>query len=104
MILHDSTPRSAHTLSALIGFLVLFAALIAGGTLATAGIEKFHDPTWTSGTAMIGFLTGAQFKATKTVTNPYPDVLAPIQSGNTAMIREHVGLITWVVPFGELLV
>jgi len=100
----DPTPRSARTLGALIGFLVLFAALIAGGTVANAGIEKLHDPAWTSGKAMIGFLKGAQFKATKTATNPYPDVLAPIQSANTAFISGHVGLISLLVPLGEIIV
>ncbi len=101
---HDTTPRSARPLSALIGFLVLFAALIAGGTVANAGIEKLNDPAWTSGKAMIGFLKGAQFKATKTVTNPYPDVLAPIQSINTAVIGGQVRLITWLVPLVEIIV
>ncbi len=100
----DPTSRSARTLGALIGFLVLFAALIAGGTVANAGIEKLHDPAWTSGKAMIGFLKGAQFKATKTSTNPYPDVLAPIQLANTAFISGHVGLISLLVPLGEIIV
>lgn len=102
--LHDTTARSARMLSALIGLLVLFATLIAGGTLAIAGVEKLHDPAWTSGGAMIGFLKGAQFKATRTATNPYPDVLAPIQAANTAFIGGHVALITWLVPRLEIVV
>lgn len=106
MTSHDTT-RSAHTLSALIGFLVLFATLMAGGILANAGREKLQDPTWTgakSGTAMIGFLKGAQFKATKTATNPYPDVLAPVQSANRAFIGGQVHLVSRLVPLGEIIV
>jgi hypothetical protein len=104
MTRHETTPRSVHTLSALIGALVLFAALIAGGTLANAGREKLHDPAWTSGTAMAGFLKGAQFKATKTVTNPYPDVLAPVQSLNTSVIGGQTRFITGLVPLAEIIV
>ncbi len=100
----DPTPRSARTLSALIGLLVLFAALVAGGTLASAGFEKFHDPTWTgaqSGTAITGFLMGAKFKATKTDRNPHPDVLAPVQALNTAFGAGHARLLSWLIPLGE---
>ena len=39
----DPTQRSARTFSALIGFLVLFAAIIAGGTLVNAGRETAPD-------------------------------------------------------------
>jgi hypothetical protein len=101
----EQTPRSAGILSALIGTLVLFAALIAGGTLASAGFEKLHDPRWTgaqSGAALTGFLTGAQFKATKTDKNPYPDVLAPVQELNVRVIAGHTRLVSWLIPLGEI--
>ena len=101
----DPTQRPARALSALIGFLVLFAALVAGGTLAKAGIEKSQDPAWVgaqSGVALTGFLKGAQFKATKTDKNPYPDVLAPVQALNAAFIAGNAPLFSRLVTLGEI--
>lgn len=101
----DPTPRSAHAFGALIGLLVIFAAIIAGGTLVNAGREKFHDPAWTgaqSGTALAGFLQGAQFKATRTERNLYPDVLAPVQRLNTTFIARHTRLFSWLTTLGEI--
>ena len=100
----DPTQRSSRTFSALIGFLVLFAAVIAGGTLANAGREKLNDPAWTgaqSGVALSGFLKGAEFKAIKTDRNPYPDVLAPVQALNKAVVAGQAGLFSWLIPLGE---
>ncbi len=102
----NSSQRSSRALSALIGFLVLFAVLIAGGTLLNSGREKLHDPTWMgaqSGTAITGFLRGAQFKATKTEKNPYPDVLAPVQALNAGFVAEHTRLFSWLVLLGEII-
>src|SRR5665213_3225835 len=96
--------RSPRALSALIGFIVLFAALSAGLTFAEAAWEKVYDPTWLgsqSGVAMNGFLFGAEFKATKTVKNPYPDVMPAIQSMNHTFVSGHIRLISWLVLLGE---
>ncbi len=101
----NSSQRSSRALSALIGFLVLFAVLIAGGTLVNSGREKLHNPTWIgaqSGTAITGFLRGAQFKATKTEKNPYPDVLAPVQALNAGFVVNHTRLFSWLVLLGEI--
>ncbi len=100
----DPTQRSARALSALIGFLVLFAALVAGGTLAHAGRHKLHDLAWTGAqsAALSGFLKGAEFKATKTDRNPYPDVLAPVQALNASVVAGNVRLISRLVPLGEI--
>jgi len=99
--------RSPRALSALIGFIVLFAALSAGLTFVESAWEKVYAPTWLgsqSGVAMNGFLLGAEFKATKTVKNPYPDVMPAIQSINHTFVSGHIRLISWLVLLGEGLV
>ncbi|HET9660941.1 MAG TPA: hypothetical protein VFP05_11470, partial [Thermomicrobiales bacterium] len=58
--------HSPIALSAFVGFIMLFAALMAGYTFVDAGHEKWGDAAWTgraSGVAIDGFLQGANAKS-----------------------------------------
>jgi thiosulfate dehydrogenase [quinone] large subunit len=99
--------RSTRALSALIGFIVLFAAINAGYLFVDAAWAKWNDPTWTghrAGTAISGFLTGADQKATPTAKNPHPDVLPKTRDLNNAVVKAHPRLFAWMVALGELCV
>ena len=67
---------SATALSAFIGFLVIFATITAGYDYFTAGRAKATEAVWIgdkAGTAITGFIKGADAKALKSPTNPTPD-------------------------------
>jgi len=93
-------------LSAFIGFIVLFSAVAAGYDYFTAGRAKAGAAVWTgsrAGTAIDGFLKGANAKATKSAQNPNPEVLPVVRDLNTSLFAKHVRLFSWLVVLGELL-
>ena len=97
--------REVRALSALIGTIALFATLHAGYTFVDSAVSKWNDPTWTghrAGTAISGFLNGAEQKATPSDKNPHPDVLPATRDLNHAFIRNHPRLFSWLVAIGEL--
>jgi len=97
---------SATALAAFIGFLVLFSACAAGFDYVTAGREKAGTPAWTGtqiGAGIDGFLKGANAKATKSATNPNPEVLPVARALNTGFFSHHEMLFSWMVVLGELL-
>lgn len=101
----STTRRSTRALSALIGFIVLFATLSAGYIFVDAAWAKWNDPAWTghrAGTAVSGFLSNADQKATKTDKNPRPDVLPKTRDLNNAFVKAHPRLFAWMVALGEL--
>lgn len=97
---------SSRALAALIGFIVLFATITAGYSFVDAAWAKWNDPTWTghqSGTAVTGFIKGAEQKAQKSDKNPHPDVLPATRDVNNAFFKKHAGFFAWMVALGELL-
>ena len=97
--------REVRALSAVIGAIALFATLHAGYTFVDSAISKWSDPTWTghrAGTAISGFLNGAEQKAIPSDKNPHPDVLPATRDVNHVVIRNHPRLFSWLVALGEL--
>ncbi|MGI8689091.1 MAG: hypothetical protein ACR2M3_10980 [Thermomicrobiales bacterium] len=107
--MHLSIPRarpSSRMLGALIGFVVLFAAITAGYSLVDAAQTKWQDPKWTgnhAGAALSGFLKGADQKAVKTDRNSFPDVLPAVHTVNDRLVATHASLFAWLVTLGESL-
>ncbi|MDQ2788019.1 MAG: hypothetical protein M3Y58_23820 [Chloroflexota bacterium] len=105
--MHPSIPRarpSSRMFSALIGFVVLFAAITAGYSLVDAAQTKWQDATWTgnhAGAALSGFLKGADKKATKTDPIAFPDVLPAMHTVNDRLFAAHAPLFAWLVTLGE---
>lgn len=100
------THPSSRALAALIGFIVLFATATAGYGFVDSAWQKWHDPAWTghqAGSAITGFLKGAEQKAAKSDKNPHPDVLPATRDVNNAFFKKHAGLFAWMVASGELL-
>jgi hypothetical protein len=90
----------------MIGFIVLFATITAGYSFVDAAWAKWNDPTWTghqAGTAITGFIKGAEQKAVKSDKNPHPDVLPATRDANNAFFKQHARLFAWMVALGELL-
>ena len=103
----SSAQRAPAALRGLVRFLALLAALSAGWTFVQAGWEKWDDPAWTgarAGTAMTGFMRGANAKAIKSERNPHPDVLPFMRAFNEGVVAGHTRLFSWLVVLGELLV
>lgn len=98
--------RSPVTLSALVGFIVLFSVLMAGYTFVDAGHEKLGNPAWTgasAGAAVGGFLQGANAKSIESATNPHPEVLPLAREVNQRLFGQHTRLFSWLTVAGELL-
>ncbi len=96
---------STAALSAFVGFLVIFAACTAGYDYFTAGRAKANEAVWIgdkAGTAITGFITGADAKALKSPTNPNPEVLPVVGSLNKSFIQ-HTKLFSYLVVLGEIL-
>jgi len=97
--------HSTAMLTAFIGFIVLFSACAAGYDYVTAGREKADTAVWTgtkTGVAIDGFLKGANAKATKSATNPNPEVLPVARDLNTGFFSAHEVLFSWLVVLGEI--
>lgn len=97
--------RSPAILSAFIGFLVIFSACTAGYDYYHAGREKAGGAVWIgdkAGTAITGFIKGADAKAVKSPQNPNPEVLPVARDLNKYFIN-HTKLFSWLVVLGEIL-
>jgi thiosulfate dehydrogenase [quinone] large subunit len=97
--------RSPAILSAFIGFLVIFSACTAGYDYYQAGKEKAGESVWIgdkAGTAITGFIKGADAKAVKSAQNPNPEVLPVARDLNTYFIN-HTKLFSYMVVLGEIL-
>jgi len=96
---------STAALSAFIGFLVIFAACTVGYDYFTAGRAKANEAVWVgdkAGTAITGFIKGADAKALKSPTNPNPEVLPVVGNLNKSFIQ-HTKLFSYLVVLGEIL-
>lgn len=98
--------HSPVALTAFVGFIMLFSAVMAGYGFVDAGREKWGDPVWTGGSAgaaIEGFLTGANAKSVKSARNPHPEVLPPTLVINQRVFSQHARLLSWLDVAGELL-
>jgi thiosulfate dehydrogenase [quinone] large subunit len=98
--------QSPVALSAFVGFIVLFSALMAGYMLFDAGQDKLGDAAWTgssAGAAIEGFLYGANAKSIEGPTNPYPEVSPLARDVNERLFNQHTRLFSWMTVAGELL-
>ena len=98
--------HSSVVLTAFVGFIMLFSALMAGYAFVEAGQEKWGNPAWTggsSGVAIEGFLKGADAKSIKSATNPYPEVKPLVRDVNQRLFSQHTRLFSWLTVGGELL-
>ena len=98
--------HSQITLSAFVGFIMLFSVLMAGYTFVEAGQEKWGDAAWTgssAGVAIEGFLQGADGKSIGSATNPYPEVFPLTRAINERLFSQHTRLFAWMTVGGELL-
>lgn len=98
--------HSQIALTAFVGFIVVFSALMAGYTFVDAGQEKLRDPAWTgsaSGAAIDGFLKGANHKSIESPTNPYPEVFPLTREINQELFSQHTRLFSWLTVGGERL-
>ncbi len=96
---------STAALSAFIGFLVIFAACTAGYEYFTAGRAKAGETVWVgdkAGTAITGFIKGANAKALKSPTNPNPEVL-PVAGHLNKVFIQHTKFFSYLVVLGEIL-
>ena len=96
---------SSAALSAFIGFLVIFAACTAGYDYFTAGRAKATEAVWIgdkAGTAITGFIKGADAKALKSPSNPNPEVL-PVAGHLNKYFIQHTRLFSYLVVLGEIL-
>jgi thiosulfate dehydrogenase [quinone] large subunit len=96
---------STAALSAFIGFLVIFAACTAGYDYFTAGRAKAGETVWIgdkAGTAIAGFIKGADAKALKSPTNPNPEVL-PVAGHLNKSFIQHTKFFSYLVVLGEIL-
>jgi thiosulfate dehydrogenase [quinone] large subunit len=104
--LRSSDRRAPVSLSAFVGFIMLFSALMAGYTFVSAGHEKWGDPAWTgnsAGIAIDGFLKGADAKSIESATNPHPEVSPIAREFNERVFSQHTRLFSWLTVGGELL-
>ena len=96
---------STAALRAFIGFLVIFAACTAGYDYFTAGRAKATETVWIgdqAGTAITGFIKGADAKALKSPTNPNPEVM-PVTGHLNKYFIQHTKLFSYLVVLGEIL-
>jgi thiosulfate dehydrogenase [quinone] large subunit len=104
----ERTPAwlSQLTLSAFVGFIMLFSVLMAGYTFVEAGQEKWGDPAWTgssAGVAIEGFLQGADAKSIESSANPYPEVFPLTRTINQGVFSRHTRIFSGLTVGGELL-
>ena len=76
--------HSSVVLTAFVGFIMLFSALLAGYAFGDAGQEKWGNPAWTggsSGVAITGFLVTAALALRKRRVDlaPRREALRPMQ-------------------------
>lgn len=98
--------RAQVALSAFVAFILLFSVVISGYAYFDSGREKAGEAVWTgsqAGVAIDGFLKGANAKATKSATNPNPEVFSTTHWLNQHLFAKHTKLFSWLVVIGELL-
>jgi thiosulfate dehydrogenase [quinone] large subunit len=81
----------------------LILRIYVGYEWVSAGWEKFTSPVWIgpdAGKALGGFISGALSKA----TGPNPAVSSWYASFINGVVAQHLGLFSYMVTFGELLV